>query len=215
MAAIVSSAAAWLTAQFITVTGVTSLAAAQAFYALSIVAITAGIYEAGQALQPGIASPAAQKQTIRQAVASRMRFYGEVKVGGVYAFLDDRSSYLYQLIMVNSGEIDSFVAHWLGDQAVTLDGSGNVTSPDIYVDDIGTHYANIDTRLGTDDQTSFSGLTSAFSGEWTSDHQLKGIACVLITLLSPEAKYFSTHFPAGLPQYNAVIHAAKVWDPRA
>lgn len=214
MAAIVSSAAAWITAEFITVTGITSLTAAQAVFAASVVAISAGIYELGQVVQPGAQTPAAQKQTVRQAVASRVRAYGEVRVGGTYAFLDDRSSFLYQLIMLNSGEIDSFVEHWLGDEAVTLDGSGNVTSPAIYVDEGPTYLAMIDTVLGTDSQAAFSRLMSAFPGEWTSAHQLKGIACSLVTFLSPPAKYFSAHFPAGLPPYTAVIHAAKVWDPR-
>lgn len=162
----------------------------------------------------GPKSPDAQKQNFRQAVGPRRRAYGEVKVGGIYCFLDDRASYLYQIFMLNSGEIDSFVSHWLGDEQATVDGSGNVTSPTNYVDDGPTYLVTLDTVLGTDDQAAFPRLVSAFPGEWTSAHQLKGIACTLMTLLSPPAKYFSAHFPAGIPDYNAVIRASKVWDPR-
>lgn len=213
MAFIVTSAAAYLTAQFITVTGITSLAAAEAVYATAVVATTVGIYELGQALVPGAPDPAAQKQTTRQAVGPRLRGYGQVKVGGLLAFLDDRKSYLYQVIMLNSGEIDSFVSHWLGDVELTLDGSGNVTVPTTYFDG-DSYYAIIDVRLGTASQTAFSRLLTGFAGEWTAAHQLNGIACSLVTLLSPPPKNFSQVFPAGLPAYNAVLRTSKLWDPR-
>jgi hypothetical protein len=34
--------------------------------------------------------------------------------------------------MLNSGEVDSFVAHNLGEDVVTQEGSGNVTAPAMY-----------------------------------------------------------------------------------
>lgn len=177
------------------------------------IAVSAALTYAAQALAPGSPDPAAQKQTARQAVGPRLRGYGLVKVGGLFAFLDDSKSYLYQVIMLNSGEIDGFVSHWLADQEVTLDGSGNVTDPTSYFDG-NSYYAIIETRNGTADQDSFDRLMAAFPGEWTEAHQLKGIACSLVTLLSPPAKFFSQVFPAGLPQYNAVLRTSKLWDPR-
>lgn len=208
MGAIIAATAAWLSEIGSTVVvGTTTVADIATSLAVSV-----AITEVSTLLQSGPKAPAAQKQTLRQAVGPRVRAYGQVKVGGTLAFLDDRSSYLYQLIMLNSGEIDSFVSHWLADEQVTLSGS-NVISPTNYYD--GTHYfVTIDTVLGTSTQAAFSRLTSAFPGEWTSAHQLKGIACSLVTLLSPKAQYFTQVFPSGLPNYNAVIRASKVWDPR-
>ncbi len=174
------------------------------------VAVAVAVSYAASALQPGPPSPAAQKQVIKQSVGPRLRFYGENKIGGTYAFLSDKGSNLYQVIMLNSGEIDSFVAHYLGEDLVTLDGSGNVTSSVTFA----SPYAQVIGALGTDGQTAFALLTAAFPGEWTTDHRLRGIACVAIRLLSPESKDFAKIYPAGIPQYNAVIHGSKVWDPR-
>lgn len=179
--------------------------------ALGAAVIIGVSYGVNAALAPGMPSPAQQKQVIKQAVGPRLRFYGENKVGGTWAFLASKSSNLYQVIMLNGGEIDSFVSHYLGEDVVTLDGSGEVTDPAIYTD---KPYAQIIEALGTDDQTAFSLLTTAFPGEWTTDHRLRGVACVCVRLLSPPAKDFSAIYPSGIPTYNGVIKASKVWDPR-
>lgn len=204
----VSLAAAWASIQAI---GAIEVGATTVGAIVTNVAIAAAISYTASALTPGPSSPAAQKQVIKQAIGPRLRFYGENKIGGTWAFLADKSSNLYQVIMINSGEIDSFVAHYLGEDVVTLDGSGNVTAPAIYTD---KPYAQIIAALGTDSQTAFSLLTAAFPGEWTADHRLRGVACVCVRLLSPPAKDFSVIFPSGIPTYNAVIHASKLWDPR-
>lgn len=154
-----------------------------------------------------------QKQVIRQPTASRRRYYGQVKIGGVWAFLKAAEPKLYQVVMLCQGEIDSFVTHYLGDDEVTLDGDGNVTNPTRYVQH-DTDYAQIYPQVGADDQTAHGTLVSAFPSDWTSDHKLLGIANTLIVLLSPPANRFTEVYDAGLPQYNAVIKAAKVWDPR-
>lgn len=158
-----------------------------------------------------------QKQNIRQATAPRRRYYGQVKVGGVYAFLKAAEPKLYQVLMLGEGSqtgIDSFVEHYLGDDLVTLDGDGNVTNPTRYVQH-DTKYAQIYPQLGTSTQAAHSTLVSAFPSDWTSDHKLLGIANVLIVLLSPPANRFTEVYDAGLPQYNGVIRSSKVWDPRA
>jgi hypothetical protein len=196
MAFIVSSAATFLVVE------VTKIAIAEAL-TLAASALAGG----------GPSSQRPSLQTTRQPVGPRWRAFGQVRVGGTLAFLDNRKSYLYQLILLNSGEIDSFVSHWLGGIEVMVDGSGNVTVPTSYFDG-DNYYAVIDTRLGAASQPAFARLMAAFPGEWTSAHQLNGIACSLVTLLSPPAKNFSQVFPAGLPEYSAVIRGAKVWDPR-
>lgn len=165
-------------------------------------------------LKPSLGSQD-QKQNIRQPTAARRRYYGQVKIGGVWAFLKAAEPKLYQVIMLCEGGqtgIDSFVEHYLGDDVVTLSGN-DVVIPERYVQH-STKYAQIYPQLGTSTQTAHGTLVSAFPSDWTSDHKLLGIAEVLIVLLSPPANRFTEVYDAGLPQYNAVIRASKVWDPR-
>lgn len=162
-------------------------------------------------LKPSLSSQQ-QKQNIRQPTAARRRYYGQVKIGGVWCFLKAAEPKLYQCIMLCQGEIDSFVSHYLGEDLVTLSGN-DVVNPTRYVQH-DTEYVQIYPQVGADDQTAHSTLVSAFPSDWTSNHKLLGIANVLIVMLSPPANRFTEVYDAGLPQYNAVIRASKVWDPR-
>lgn len=152
-----------------------------------------------------------QKQNIRQETAGRRRSYGRVKVGGIYAFLSVREPWLYQVIMLGQGEIDGFEEHWLGDDLCTLEGN-EVKIPARYQQH-DKNYAQIYWRTGTPDQSAFERLVSDYA-PWNVDHRLRGIACVCVAFLSPPATRFTEVFDAGLPVYNGVIRAAKVWDPR-
>ena len=157
-------------------------------------------------------TPAEQKQNIRQPIASRMRYYGRNKVGGVFAFLNDTNSTMHMVLMLCQGEIDAFEEHWFNDDQLTVSG-GNVTAPANYVWK-GTTWVTIGEHLGADDQAADSTLVSAWSGVLDSNFRLLGIAYSRLSLKSPKAADFSNVYPAGLPTYNAVARFAKVWDPR-
>lgn len=157
-------------------------------------------------------SVAEQKQVIRQATAPRVKAYGTAKLGGVWAFLKAKDSYLYQLIAICQGPIDSFVSHHFNDEILTLDGSGNVTVPTRFQRS-GVNYAQVVPQLGTTTQTAQPILVSDFSGWWTSDYKGQGVANTLVRLLSPPADRFAVIYPTGLPVYNAVIRASLVWHP--
>jgi hypothetical protein len=164
----------------------------------------------GSLLQPSF-SPARQKETVRQAVAPRRRYYGRVKAGGIYAFLHDRAGWLYQLLIIASGEIDAFEQHWLGNDKLTLV-RGKVTVPERYKNNGSQVY--IETRTGTDSSTAYSRLVAAFTDLWSSNHKLLGIATTLVSIFPPRAKDFTKSFPAGVEPYTTVFRGAKVWDPR-
>ena len=86
---------------------------------------------------------------------------------------------------------------------VTLDGSGNVTSPSRYDGNV-----RINKHLGATDQAADSDLVSEV-GEWTNDHRLRGIAYLYVRL-----RYDADAFPNGVPEITATIKGKKVFDPR-
>lgn len=160
--------------------------------------------------------PAAQKQNIKQAIPPRRRAYGRVKLGGYYGFLNDKSSSMYIVILMTQGEIDAFEEHWLGSDLLTLTPSGGdfyVSNPTRYVWK-SSHFATLEGHTGSDTQAADSVLTAAWPGVLDSNFRLLGIAYARLKLLSPKPEDFSKVYPSGLPDYNGVIRAAKVWDPR-
>jgi hypothetical protein len=157
-------------------------------------------------------SAAAQKQVFNQAVANRIRYVGEVKVGGPRAFFVAKDGSLYQVIMLNSGPA-TVVVHWLASDVLTLNADGAATDPVRYTFH-GQDFVIIKVQHGSIGQEAFKILMDDFPGEWTADHRLRGVTCVLVKLLSPIPENFSRVFPTGLPRYNAVLHAGKFWDPR-
>ena len=86
---------------------------------------------------------------------------------------------------------------------VTLDGSGNVTSPSRYDGKV-----RINKHLGTSNQSADSDLVSEVDG-WTSEHKLRGIAYLYVRL-----SYDADAFPNGVPEITSTIKGKKVYDPR-
>lgn len=137
--------------------------------------------------------------------------YGRARVGGVRIYdasTGSSNKYLHRIIAFAGHEIESFDEIYLNDEVVTLDGSGNVTSPSRYNGNV-----RIKKYLGTSVQTADADLisdTSSLSeGAWTSAHRLKGIAYLYIRFL-----YDTDAFPNGVPVVSAVIKGKKVFDTR-
>lgn len=105
--------------------------------------------------------------------------YGRVKIAGVRAFdsaTGAQNKYLHRVLMFAGHEIDAFETFYVNDEALTLDGSGEVTAPAKYVGKI-----RIKEHLGTSDQVADPDLVSEVS-EWTADHRLRGIAYIYARL---------------------------------
>ena len=132
--------------------------------------------------------------------------YGKMRVGGAIVFDEatgDNNKFLHRIIAVAGHEVQSFEEIYINDEVVTLDGSGNVTSPSQYNTKI-----KINLHLGSSDQTADSDLV-AESAKWTSEHRLRGIAYMYVRL-----KFDADAFPNGIPIFTATIKGKKLYDPR-
>ena len=137
--------------------------------------------------------------------------YGEARVGGarIYdASTGGSNEFLHRILAFAGHEIDSYQEIYLNDEIVTLDGSGNVTSPARY-----NGFVRIKTYLGTTAQTADADLISETAsltdGIWSVNHRLQGIAYIYIRF-----KYNADAFPNGVPAVSAKIRGKKVFDPR-
>jgi len=132
--------------------------------------------------------------------------YGKVRAGGVRIFdgtTGDENEYLHRVIAFTGHEIQSFSQIYINDEVVTLDGSGNVTSPSEY-----EGHVVIKKHLGSPDQSADSDLVSNISG-WTNKHRLRGVSYLYI-----KYTFDSDVFPNGVPEVTATINGKKVYDPR-
>ena len=137
--------------------------------------------------------------------------YGEARVGGVRVYdasTGGNNEFLHRILAFAGHEVDSYQEIYLNDEVVTIDGSGNVTSPSQY-----SGFVRIKTYLGTTTQTADPDLVSETSGladgAWTNSHRLQNIAYVYVRF-----KYSQDAFPNGVPALSVKIRGKKVFDPR-
>tara|TARA_R110000868_G_scaffold46507_2_gene153554 strand:+ start:2830 stop:5346 length:2517 start_codon:yes stop_codon:yes gene_type:complete len=137
--------------------------------------------------------------------------YGETRTGGVRIYdssTGGRNQFLHRVLAFAGHEIDSYQEIYLNDEVVTLDGSGNVTSPSRYDGKV-----RIKKYFGTTVQTADPDLVSETNtltdGVWTSNHRLQGIAYIYVRF-----QYDADAFPNGIPSLSCVIRGKKVFDPR-
>lgn len=139
--------------------------------------------------------------------------YGRVRVGGVRVYdcsTGDKNKFLHRIMAFTGHEIEGYDEIYLNDEVVTLDASGNVTSPSRY-----NGFVRIKKYFGTSTQTADADLVSETAsvpldeGRWTSSHRLRGIAYLYVRF-----KYDTDAFPNGVPSVSATIKGRKVYDPR-
>ena len=133
--------------------------------------------------------------------------YGKVKVGGARLFdgtTGGSNKFLHRVLAFTGHEIESFEEIYINDELVTLDGSGNVTSPAKYDGKV-----RFKTHLGESDQVADPDLVAEVS-EWTSEHRLRSIAYIYVRL-----SFDADVFPNGVPEITTTIKGKKVYDPRS
>ena len=140
--------------------------------------------------------------------------YGETRVGGARIYdcttgTNPKNKFLHRVIVFAGHEIDSYVQIYINEDVVTLDSSGNVTSPARY-----KGLVRIKKYLGTSTQTAdpqliseTASLTSA-QGKWTTNHKLQGLAYFYVRFT-----YDADAYPNGVPTVSAVIRGKKVYNP--
>jgi hypothetical protein len=132
--------------------------------------------------------------------------YGKMRVGGARIYDEatgTNNKFLHRIIAVAGHEIEAFDDIYIDDDIITLDGTGNVTSPARYNGKV-----RILTHLGSPDQVADATLV-AESSKWTSEHRLRGIAYMYIRL-----QFDADTFPNGIPEITSIISGKKVYDPR-
>ena len=150
-------------------------------------------------------SSSGRTQMVKQPITSRSAVYGEVRLSGALAFVEssDNDKYLHLVVLLASHELNQITTVYLDDEALTLDGSGNVTAPSKYA-----NLVRVKKHLGATDQTADSDLVSE-AANWTTSHRLRGIAYVYVRL-----EFDADAFPNGIPNISAKVQGKKVFDPR-
>ena len=140
------------------------------------------------------------------AIQDHQIIYGRTKVGGaiVYKEATDNNKFLHVVVALAGHECEEIETVYLNDEALTLDGDGNVTAPDKY-----DGLVRINKHLGSDTQAADSDLITESGGKWTSDHRLQGICYVYAKM-----EFNADAFPNGEPNITAIVKGKKVYDPR-
>ena len=171
---------------------------------------------------------AAQSVMVRSGIEYRKIVYGQAIVSGPVAYNNTqgtKNEYLWYLLALCEGEIDSFVSVWLDDSEIPVadidwtagsggaDGSGTGdVSTTAWLGENSTAALAIYFTLGNSAQVALGPLDSAF-GDWTTSHRLRGIATVAVRCLYDEDT--EGVWQAGAPQnIRAVVKGRKLYDPR-
>lgn len=176
------------------VTAVLSIAVSLAFRALGV-----GAPSAKAAVGP--------PQVFRQSITDSFIIYGKRRVGGLLVFFHSAQSgedhFRYFVVAVAGHRCQGVVSWMLGDEVVTVDGSGMVTSG---------KYANaawLWFQRGLAAETANATFVSECGGNWTSAHKGNGVAAIYAKFKMTEAVV-----QAGMPNMTAVIEGRdEVFNP--
>lgn len=192
---------------------VTKIGAAASIGTVAAGAIAGGIYGAGLGIVnllkpklPGVSSEFGRELQLNgDPLAVRKIVYGEAWTAGTLRFrgaTGTDNEDLYLVIVLAGHEIESVEEVEFEDETLTLDGSGDCTSPARFAGNV-----NVRFMLGADDQLADATLVSTFT-EWTTDHRLRGLAYAIVRLTFDETDLNS------IPRMLFRIRGRKVYDPR-
>tara|TARA_R110001599_G_scaffold6533_2_gene32194 strand:+ start:1083 stop:2759 length:1677 start_codon:yes stop_codon:yes gene_type:complete len=151
---------------------------------------------------------------VRSPISSRKLIYGKAKVGGTYVFISEGNNnadrkYLYMLFAMASHEISSFDRIFIGDEEVTINSSGVVTSPTRY-------YPNSETRAEFFTDMLGASLTQTLNSKFTTNTDLattdhfKGMS-ILQSILT----YDPETWVSGIPNISVIVSGKNdIYDPR-
>lgn len=192
--------------------GITATATAVAIATAVIsIALSLAVGLAFKAL--GVGAPSAKDavgppQVFRQTITNSFIAYGKRRVGGLLVFFHSRQSgddhYRYFVIAV-AGHRSKQVDQWrLGDEVVSVDGSGAITSG---------KYAGaawLWFQRGLASETANATFVSECGGRWTSAHKGNGV-----TAIYAKFKMTDSVVQAGMPNMTADIEGRdEILDPR-
>lgn len=177
--------------------------------AVTAVVVAAASFALSTLLAPKPSTQSATPQVFRQSIANSFIVYGKRRVGGLLVFFHskkhtDGKHYRYFVIAVAGHRCKGVVSWMLGDDVVTVDGSGMVTSGP-YASAAWLWFVR-----GTDSDVANATFVSECGGKWTTNHKGLGVAKIY-------AKFRMNDdvIEAGMPNITAVIEGRdEIYDPR-
>ena len=153
----------------------------------------------------GMTSAGIQVNSVNATAPHRV-IYGQQRVGGVITYQEatDDNKFLHLFICVAGHEVEEIGQIYINDEAVTLDGSGFVTSNDW------DSKIRIKKHLGTSTQaTDPDFLLETENPDIDSSFTGRGIAYLYVRMT-----YDAEVFAQGMPLVTALVKGRKVLDPR-
>lgn len=161
----------------------------------------------------GVGAPSAKSavgppQIFRQSISNSFIVYGKRRVGGLLVFFHASQSgddfYRYFVIACAGHRCQGVVDFMLGDEVVTVDGSGMVTTGK-YADAAWLWF-----QRGLASETANATFISECGGNWTADHKGNGIAAIYAKFKMTDAVV-----QAGMPNVTAIIEGRdEIYDYR-
>lgn len=206
VAAAISYLAPYLAPQILSALGTTTATALATAVVTATVATALSIAaSAAFAMLAGRPSTSASPSVFRQSIANSFIIYGKRRVGGLLIFFHPRGKEYRYFVIAAAGHQCKGVTRWfLGDEVVTVDGAGKVTSG---------KYANnawLWFYRGTDDQVAHPTFVAETEGKWTVNHRGRRTA-----LIYAKFKMTNDVVQAGMPNITAEIEGKDdILDPR-
>ena len=172
------------------------------YTALTFVALKA---LAGDAASAGMTSSGIHVNGVKADAPQRI-LYGEQRIGGIITYEEstDDNKYLHFMLCFTGHEVEEIGQIYINNEAVTLDGSGFITSHDW------ASKIRVRKHVGPDAQTADSVfLSETENAAIDSNFRGQGIAYLYVRM-----EYDREVFAQGRPLVTAVVKGRKVYDPR-
>jgi len=169
----------------------------------------------GPGQQAQTVNPGAAKSTFDEPEGFEIRAVGRVRVGGLKVFGNTVQSDRWRLIWHCRGPIDGIEEWYIGGRKVQVESDTGEVSDPPYGAPTGS-FIYLASKMGADNETSWTQLQTAFPELWTANHRARGVAQTLINYISPGigTDRFAAMYQNGAPELQVVIRGEKILDPR-
>ena len=192
---------------------------------LATAALTLAITAAGSfLLMPTMKAevPETAETAIKTPRPPRVSCYGRRRLSGAYTLFtnttysvnsDTFAPYALDALAVHEGRMDGVEHRYLGDDKITLSGSGYVQKLDkgAYGGQLVRWYETTGSTPGT---ANWSEFISKLPDDWTVNHRGDGVVCLGIVWKPVSADEFSERFPQGAAEASIAGRWQWVFDPR-
>ena len=160
-----------------------------------------------------------QAQTaIKQAIPPRSSGYGLNRLYMTYAlYVTANDGYAVDVGAFHEGRVDSITGYYLGDKAVTINGSGFVAEQADGQFGSDNDTVRIGTTLGPAVNTAFAPVIAKIPDIWTTDHRGDGVVTGYVLWKAVKTKNYPKIYPGGGPNampLSLVLKLQPVFDWR-